>query len=455
MTAEHPFFAALAGNGHVLSRDFTTVRDMTSGWLEQLVKRGIVYAITTNPTSNDMVYASEPGLREKMRTLVAGGMRDATRIYDELFINSIIVPATAILEPVNRRMMGIAYERKSRRVVLQKETRFLHGYASYEFRHVFTKDPVVKREEDVIAAIAEIMRLSHLIMEKTGRKNFFIKVPATPAGIEAGARAISMGYNINFTLVASRKQYEATVEAAVRGKRDYAAGRGAGVLGQLRAVNDAKVRAAVARHEALVGVLPEVPDPGSEIGAESVSSDFVSRTDRVLDPLLLKAGRNDLVGKAGIAYVKAAIYPVFEAYFMEDAAKHLLGETWQQFAQRTGSRIQQIYWGSTGVKDANGAYTTDPKYTGQLKAPGTTNTAPPEVIDALSSMPVEQMPFDASLTIWDNRDVAARVLEEIAGLGIDIEARLHQVYLDGLASFAKSDAATFQKIEADIVNCVT
>ena len=406
---KNPLFARLAEQGHVISRDFTTPGDIESGKLEELVKNGIVYAITTNPTSNEAVYMHDSGLQRRAKVL-ATTIDDVTQVYDELFISAIIVPATVVLEKVNRAEHGIAYHR-SFPIVLQQKTRFLHGYASYEFRPRFTQEAEKVKEGEVRAALDEILRLSSLIQKKTGRKNFFIKVPATPSGIEAGKRALALGCNINYTLVASSAQYEETVKAAILGKHEYFTRSGTFSEG---------------------------------CAAESVSSIFVSRTDRAIDPLV-PAG---IKGQAGLAYVKLRIYPVFERYFLGDHAIELIGEDWQSFAKLTGARIQQIYWGSTGVKDEKGKYTTDPKYMGQLKAPGTTNTAPPEVIDALSMM--KELPFDASLTIWNGLDEARNVLEKIASMGIGIEAQLHAVYKDGLAAFAKSDAATFARLEKDI-----
>ena len=391
-TAVKLTFASLAKQGHVISKDFITPDMITSGQLEVQVRSRVVCNATTNPSSNADVWDIMVNKTRKwvplIEVMVKAGMTDQ-EIYDTLFIEHLVVPAMRIFESVN------------------KETGYLNGYVSYEFRPKFTSDPDITAENDpagfesqVQTAIAELVRLDTLIEKKSGGlHNFFIKVPATHVGAEAGKRAIVLGININFTLIATKEQYKECADAYKAGVRGY--------------IQNRETRG----------------NAGESPFAVSVASDFVSRTDREIDPIL-PAG-SGLKTKAGLAYAVGVVYKIFEAEFRED-------EEWNTFARQHNVPIQQIYWGSTGVKEG-GKYTANPLYAGPLRLWGTVNTAPPDVVDAMA----EKAPFDGNVVKPDYKGCYA-ILQ---GLGeLDIDAIQKRVYEDGLDSFAKADEKVFKAI---------
>lgn len=393
-------FASLAEKGHVVSKDFITPAMIQSGQFGEQVRRGIVFSATTNPSSNNAVWkemaVKENGpWRPRIKELVEADRTDQ-EIYDTLFIEELVVPAMEILRPVN------------------EATNFLHGYVSYEFRPRFTADPDIKQGDDgfetqVQVALDELSRLDRLIMEKSdGLHNFFIKVPATWVGIEAGKRAIALGININFTLIATLAQYMGCVSAYKEGTIEYVAGGEMYLRSKYKPISRSPY-------------------------AKSVASDFVSRTDREIDPALEEKGRNDLKMRSGLAYAIGKVYRQFEQEFRYD-------EDWNDFAKTNNVPIQQIYWGSTGVKEG-AKYTPNPHYAGPLRLWGTTNTAPPDVVDVMA----EEAPFDGNIEMPDyaRHDT---ILGSLGHLGIDIRAVQEKVYRDGLVSFAKDDEATFRSI---------
>lgn len=75
----------------------------------------------------------------------------------------------------------------------------------------------------VEAATAKLERIYAKIKELTGKKtdNIFINIPASKPGLLAGEALIILGYNINFTHVATRRQYEAAVRAWKEGAKGF------------------------------------------------------------------------------------------------------------------------------------------------------------------------------------------------------------------------------------------
>ena len=386
-------FVSLLKEGHAISKDFITPYMMKSGLFQAQVRVGLVNNATTNPTSNAQVFEQMIKSGEWVpiiKEMVEKGMSDQ-EIYDNLFIDYLVVPAMKIFVEE-----GVC-----------ERTNYMHGYVSYEFRPAFTSDPDIKPgdprfEDQVMAALDELKRLDALITERSGGlHNFFIKVPATHVGVEAGKRAIALGININFTLIATKEQYIECVKAYKSGVMEY--------------VQNGQKRGKV----------------GQSPYAVSVASDFVSRTDREIDPLLTNAP--ELKTQSGLAYAIGRVYRIFEQEFVKD-------EKWNQFATENNVPIQQIYWGSTGVK-VNNIYTTNPHYAGPLRLKGTVNTAPPEVVDAMS----EEVPFDGNVET-PNYQKHDAVLEKLTGLRINIDEIQNKVYRSGLVSFAKDDQKTFEKI---------
>ena len=64
---------------------------------------------------------------------------------------------------------------------------------------------------------ARTIRAAAALFEQAGRENLFIKIPGTPAGIEAIEESIFGGVPVNVTLLFSREHYVAAAEAYLRG----------------------------------------------------------------------------------------------------------------------------------------------------------------------------------------------------------------------------------------------
>ena len=227
------------------------------------------------------------------------------------------------------------------------------------------------------------------------RPNLMVKIPATDEGIPAIRQCISEGININITLMFSIEQYRAVAEAYISGLEDRLA-RG----GDISSIN-------------------------------SVASVFVSRIDSMIDDMLAKIGPPEaaaLAGKAGLANSKL-VYQEFKKYFS--------GDRWEKLAAR-GANVQRPLWASTSTK--NPSY-PDLLYVDNLIGPRTVNTVPPETLEAI---------FDhahVAPTIEQGVDEARKAMEDLAAVGVDLDAVMAKLIEEGVSKFEKSFDALFEKLE--------
>jgi transaldolase/glucose-6-phosphate isomerase len=257
--------------------------------------------------------------------------------------------------------------------------------------------PSLAHEEE--ATVKEATRLSSLL----ARTNVFIKVPATPAGVRAIRRLIGNGVSINVTLMFNRRHYRDVAMAYIEGLSDLAA-KG----GDLSKVH-------------------------------SVASFFVSRVDTLVDKLLdermakaagtEKAKLEKLKGKAGLANSRA-VYQDFQGIFG--------GAEFRAFEAK-GARVQRPLWASTGTK--NPAY-SDLLYVENLIGPDTVNTMPEKTLAAL--LDHGRCPGD---TVLAGVDEAKKVLVDLEGFGIDVEAVGEKLQKDGVDLFEKSYVDLLAAIE--------
>ena len=241
---------------------------------------------------------------------------------------------------------------------------------------------------DAAATIAE----AHRLWQTVDRPNVMIKVPGTAEGCVALRRLIADGLNVNVTLLFAVEAHARVIDAYLAGLEDRAA---AG---------------------------------GDLAGIASVASFFVSRVDGAIDPALdamVQAGTLPraravaLQGKAAIANAQRA-YRLFQARFR--------GARWEALAAR-GAQVQRPLWASTSTK--NPAY-RDVLYVEQLIGPDTVNTMPPATFDAFRDHGVTARTVDADLAAAD------AVLDELAALGLPLDAVTDRLLADGLAAFQKS-----------------
>ena len=142
-----------------------------------------------------------------------------------------------------------------------------------------------------------------------------------------------------------------------------------------------------------------------------VASFFISRIDTALDPQLPP----HLQGKTALALAQAAY------------------RDWQQFFGQPSDAVPtaRLLWASTGVK--NPAY-PDTLYVDNLIAPHTVNTLPDAVLQAFTNH------GRAADALSRPAAPAQPILDEVAALGIDLDALAAKLQQDGLAQFEQAFA---------------
>ncbi len=324
--------------------------------LAALVDGAGVTGVTSNPTifANSIVRSTD--YDEAMRELV-GRNADTIEIYTAL-VTRDIRDACDALNPVWRDAGGA------------------DGFVSVEV------SPLLANETE--ATIQEARDW----WKRVDRPNLLIKVPATPAGIQAVQKLIGEGISLNVTLIFSLERYQQVMDAYLDGLETYAQTGGA-----LSRIN-------------------------------SVASFFISRVDTEVDKRLGQIGTEQAValrGKAAIANARAAY-----GLFLETFA----GERWESLSSR-GARIQRPLWASTSTKDP--AY-PDTMYIDELVVANTVNTVPVTTIEAYQDHGNPQPPAFGNAEIAE----AGATLESLAAVGIDYDDVVQVLEDEGVEKFAVS-----------------
>jgi transaldolase len=266
------------------------------------------------------------------------------------------------------------------------------GFCSIEVSPDAARDADVTREQ--------VRRL----WDEVSRPNVMVKIPGTAEGAPVIEEMLEEGKNINITLLFSINSYERVAEA-------------------------------------YVAALEKRLEAGKPIDRlASVASFFVSRVDTAVDKLLdgkIATASDDaertrlesLKGKVAIANAKLA-YEKFKEIFE--------GPRFKPLAAR-GAKPQRPLWASTGTK--NPAY-SDVLYVETLIGPHTVNTMPGTTITAFLDHGVVERTVDLDVA------GAHRVIEELASVGIDLEAVTKQLEDEGIASFTKSFEQLLAGVEA-------
>jgi transaldolase len=249
------------------------------------------------------------------------------------------------------------------------------GFVSWEV------DPTLAYDRE--ATFDEAMRLHAWI----DRPNLYVKIPATKPGLGAIEDCIAHGKSINVTLIFSLQRYQEVVESYLRGlERLVAAG-------------------------------------GTPATVHSVASFFVSRVDTETDKRLEAIGTKDalaLRGRLAIANAKLAY-----AHFQETFA----GERWEFLAGK-GANPQRCLWASTSTK--NPEY-RDVMYVEELIGPQTVDTMPDETIKAFQDH--GEVGGD---TVLDGVKKARKLIDKLAGVGVDYDDVTKTLELEGVQKFADS-----------------
>jgi transaldolase len=254
-------------------------------------------------------------------------------------------------------------------------------------------DPRLAHESD--RTTAEAKGLWWLV----DRPNVMIKIPATGEGMPSITAATAVGINVNVTLIFGLDRYEAVMDAYLTGlEQAHAAGIDLSTI-------------------------------------HSVASFFVSRVDTEVDQRLDKIGTEPaqaLRGKAAVANARLA-YQRFETMAASDR--------WLALAA-AGAHLQRPLWASTGVKDP--AY-DDTMYVVDLVAPHTVNTMPEATLNA-----VADHGHITGNTIAGTYDDAAKVISDLAELGIEYDDVIEVLEAEGVQKFDDSYAQLADSVRAQL-----
>jgi len=290
--------AELHRSGQSLWLDNVTRDLLTSGALERYIADLSVTGLTSNPTIYDRAIAASSAYDPLVRELARGGT-GAEDVFFDLALDDLR-RAADLFAPIHRRTDGV------------------DGFVSLEVSPLLA--------DDAGATFREATRLH----ARGGRRNLFIKIPGTPAGLQAIEEAVFAGVPVNVTLLFSTRQYLAAADAYTR---------------------------AIERRV----------DAGMDPHVASVASVFVSRWDGALAGELPA----DLRQRLGIA-VGRQTYAAYRALLESDRWQRLLN---------AGARPQRLLWASTGTKDPD---SSDVMYIEALAAPFTVNTMPEETLRAFA-----------------------------------------------------------------------
>jgi transaldolase/glucose-6-phosphate isomerase len=330
---------------------------LESGELKAMIERGDIRGVTSNPSIFNAAIAKSTDYDSALKSLAWAGW-DAEKIFWQLAIEDIRAACDAFAP-------------------LYEETDGGDGYVSLEV------SPFMANDTD--ATIAQVEQL----WARVRRPNLMVKIPATKAGIPAIRKAISVGINVNVTLIFSLARYAEVMEAYLSGLEDHLA----------------------AGH--------------SIEHIASVASFFVSRVDTKIDPQLTN---DSLKGKAAIANAKLA-YDEYQRIFA--------GRRWENLKVK-GARVQRPLWASTSTK--NPAY-PDTIYVDNLIGPETVNTVPPATLDAFKDHGV------AASTLTRDLDQSKDALKRLADAGISMDQVTQELEEEGVKAFADAFTQLLATIE--------
>ncbi len=233
---------------------------------------------------------------------------------------------------------------------------------------------------DALATYREAIRLHKAV----DRPNLMVKIPATKPGLAAIEDVVAKGHSINVTLIFSLRRYAEVAESYTRGiERLVAAG-------------------------------------GDPRKVASVASFFVSRIDTEADRRLEEiGGRDELKGKLAVANAKLA-YQHYRAAFA--------GPRWEYLAGK-GATPQRVLWASTSMKNP---HNLDVLYVEELIGADTVNTMPEETVEAYQDHGKPQPRLEQGV------EQAKRVLEQLAGAGVEYDEVTDTLEREGVEKFSAS-----------------
>jgi len=331
---------------------------LENGEFKAMIERGDIRGVTSNPSIFNAAIAKTNDYDSALTPLAWAGW-DAEKIFWQLAIEDIRAACDAFAP-------------------LYEETNGGDGYVSIEV------SPNIAHDTNATVAQAE------QLWARVKRPNLMVKIPATKEGIPAIRKAISVGVNINITLIFSLTRYAEVMDAYLSGLEDHLA----------------------AGH--------------SIEHIASVASFFVSRVDTKIDPKLPEG--SSLRGKAAIANAKLA----YDQYHQTFA-----GRRWENLKVK-GARVQRPLWASTSTKNPD---YPDTIYVDNLIGPETVNTVPPATLEAFKDHGV------AAMTLMRDLDDAQTVISQLEAAGISMAVMTQELEDEGVKAFADAFAQLLATID--------
>jgi len=332
--------------GQSLWLDNITRDLLDSGTLQRYIDDFSVTGLTSNPTIFDHAIRNSASYDKTIREKLARG-KSGEQLFFDVALEDLSRAADQFL-PIFERSNGV------------------DGWVSLEVSPLLAYDA-----KSTLAAAKELHG-------RAARKNLFIKIPGTSAGLPAIEECIFEGVPINVTLLFDREHYVAAAEAFLRGIER--------------------------RIEA--GLNPRV---------SSVASVFVSRWDAAVAAKVPDSLHNLL----GIAIAGR----VYKAY------RTLLSSPRWQRVYNAGALPQRLLWASTGTKDPTAS---DILYVKALAAPFTVNTMPEKTLTALAAH------TEIGAIIPADGGNCEEVLQKFGAAGVNADALAAQLQEEGAKSFVQS-----------------
>jgi transaldolase len=179
--------------GQSLWLDNITRTLLTSGTLSRYIQDLSVTGLTSNPTIFEHAIGRSDSYDASIRVLAAAGLSDED-IFFELALEDL-TEAADLFRPAFEASDGV------------------DGWASFEVSPLLADNT------------AHTVQAANRLCEKATKANLFIKIPGTPAAIEAIEQVVFDGVPVNVTLLFSCEQVLAAADAYLRGlERRLAAG---------------------------------------------------------------------------------------------------------------------------------------------------------------------------------------------------------------------------------------
>ncbi|MFE1592278.1 transaldolase [Nocardia sp. NPDC058705] len=364
--AQNENLAALSAAGVSVWLDDLSRDRIQSGNLAELIATRSVVGVTTNPSIFQAALSVGHAYESQLKDLASQGA-DADAAIRTMTTDDVRA-ACDVLAPVFEATGGV-----DGRVSIEVDPRFAF---------------------DADKTVAQAIELWKIV----DRKNLFIKIPATEAGLPAITSVIAEGISVNVTLIFSVPRYRAVMGAYLDGLRN----------------------AKIGGHD-----LAKI---------HSVASFFVSRVDTEIDKRLEAIGTPEalaLRGKAGVANARLA-YAEYQDVF--DGGAHT--STYNHLAAQGGNR-QRPLWASTGVKNPD---YPDTLYVTELVGPNTVNTLPEKTLQAFADH--GEVLGD---TLSGRGAEGAAVFAELSAVGIDLDDVFALLEREGVDKF---ESAWGELIEA-------